>query len=72
MKKEFDPADPIMNLEGVILDIKYGHADEVCIRTLQRVQGQIVEMEDKIALYEAHYQKIEAALKIEAVIKDKS
>ena len=66
MKTEFDPADPVMNLEGVILDIKYGHADEVCIRTLQRVQGQIVEMQDKIALYESHYQKIEAAIKDQA------
>lgn len=52
MPKEFDPEDPILNLEGVIIDIRHGIADEVCINTLVMVGEKIIEMKERIKVLE--------------------
>lgn len=48
-KKEGDflvVGDAYTNLEGARIDLKRMGADPVCIRTIERVQGQLVEVSE--------------------------
>lgn len=51
----FDPACPILNLEGVIADIEAGDAGQVDIDTIRRVQGQIEVMRRDLMCAEDAY-----------------
>lgn len=41
--------DPYYNLEGALIDLRRQGADEVCIRTIERVQAQLAEVSKRAA-----------------------
>ncbi len=43
-------SDPYYNLLGAIEDLEYQGADEICIKTLKRVHGQIHDLQKVVEL----------------------